>query len=140
MNVNSGGSSNHTIGNHHTLNSSNLLSSNTNNQHHANSHGQQQQQTTRISRSSTRKKPFHFISNMWKMKKIIKFEDIMFHREMNCRARSEPSGAYLCACKSVCVNVWVSVCLLLYTTRTFRSRMVQTQFLRSYPSSMFWIK
>ncbi|XP_041776656.1 uncharacterized protein LOC121596084 [Anopheles merus] len=102
MNVNSGGSSNHSIGNHHTLNSSNLLSSNTNNQHHANSHGQQQQQqqTNRISRSSTRKKPFHFISNMWKMKKIIKFEDIMFHREMNCRARSEPSvSTYNCTSK-----------------------------------------
>ncbi|XP_035777377.1 uncharacterized protein LOC118458723 [Anopheles albimanus] len=62
--------------------------------------GQQQQQGLRVSRSSTRKKPFHFISNMWKMKKIIKFDDIMFHREMNCRARSEPSvSTYSCTGK-----------------------------------------
>ncbi|XP_052900804.1 uncharacterized protein LOC128307116 [Anopheles moucheti] len=102
MNVNSsgGGSKNHTtssIGNHHTFNNS-ILTSNANNQQYANSNGQQP--TLRISRSSTRKKPFHFISNMWKMKKIIKFEDIMFHREMNCRARSEPSvSTYNCTSK-----------------------------------------
>ncbi|XP_035899309.1 uncharacterized protein LOC118506380 isoform X1 [Anopheles stephensi] len=110
MNVNSsgGGSKNQStsVGNHHTFNTSSILSSNANNQHYANSNNgqqQQQQQTLRISRSSTRKKPFHFISNMWKMKKIIKFEDIMFHREMNCRARSEPSvSTYNCTSSKGC--------------------------------------
>uniref|UniRef100_A0A182QAV7 Uncharacterized protein n=1 Tax=Anopheles farauti TaxID=69004 RepID=A0A182QAV7_9DIPT len=103
MNVNGsgGGSTNSNIGTAHSHSFTNsILSSNANNQqqHYANSsNGQQQQPTLRISRSSTRKKPFHFISNMWKMKKIIKFEDIMFHREMNCRARSEPSvSTYNC--------------------------------------------
>ncbi|ETN61028.1 hypothetical protein AND_007329 [Anopheles darlingi] len=69
-------------------------------QHQQQQQQQQQQQGLRVSRSSTRKKPFHFISNMWKMKKIIKFDDIMFHREMNCRARSEPSvSTYSCTGK-----------------------------------------
>ncbi|XP_058127590.1 uncharacterized protein LOC131291043 [Anopheles ziemanni] len=85
-------SSSGNISNHHSLHSSNQ------HQQHAASNGQAG--TIRISRSSTRKKPFHFISSMWKMKKIIKFEDIMFHREMNCRARSEPSvSTYNCTSK-----------------------------------------
>ncbi|XP_058063725.1 uncharacterized protein LOC131213657 [Anopheles bellator] len=84
------------LANNACSNSSSSSKSNdgTNQPHAINSNGQQ---TLRVSRSSTRKKPFHFISSMWKMKKIIKFEDIMFHREMKCRARSEPSvSTYSC--------------------------------------------
>ncbi|XP_050087060.1 uncharacterized protein LOC126572070 [Anopheles aquasalis] len=77
-----------------------ILHGNKNQPRTINGQQQQQQQGLRVSRSSTRKKPFHFISNMWKMKKIIKYDDIMFHREMNCRARSEPSvSTYSCTGK-----------------------------------------
>uniref|UniRef100_A0A182ILJ1 Uncharacterized protein n=1 Tax=Anopheles atroparvus TaxID=41427 RepID=A0A182ILJ1_ANOAO len=88
------------ISSHHSFHGSTLHSNGTNQHQHQQHAGSNGQQTLRISRSSTRKKPFHFISSMWKMKKIIKFEDIMFHREMNCRARSEPSvSTYNCTSK-----------------------------------------
>lgn len=43
-------------------------------------------------RSFSRKKPFLFLTNLLKKKKILEIDDIMFDREMNHRARSEPSG------------------------------------------------
>ncbi|XP_053678715.1 uncharacterized protein LOC128729088 [Anopheles nili] len=100
MSANGGSGNNHStsgsVGNQYSFTNS-TLSQHGSNQHHASNNGQP---TLRVSRSSSRKKPFHFISNMWKMKKIIKFEDIMFHREMNCRARSEPSvSTYNCTGK-----------------------------------------
>lgn len=51
---------------------------------------------SRNSRSSKKKgpAPFMFFSNMLKKKKILEIDDIMFDREMNHRARSEPSGEF----------------------------------------------
>lgn len=46
------------------------------------------------SSSSSRKKPFLFLSNLLRRKKVLEIDDIMFDREMNHRARSEPSGNY----------------------------------------------
>lgn len=43
-------------------------------------------------RSFSRKKPFLFLTNLLRKKKIMEIDDIMFDREMNHRARSEPSG------------------------------------------------
>lgn len=47
------------------------------------------------SRSGSRKKPFLFLTNLLRKKKILEIDDIMFDREMNHRARSEPSGKFL---------------------------------------------
>lgn len=47
---------------------------------------------SKSSSSSSRKKPFLFLSNLLRRKKVLEIDDIMFDREMNHRARSEPSG------------------------------------------------
>lgn len=41
---------------------------------------------------SVRKKPFLFLSNLWRRKKVLGIDDIIFDRELNQRTRSEPSG------------------------------------------------
>lgn len=44
------------------------------------------------SASGSRRKPFLFLTNLLRRKKVLEIDDIMFDREMNHRARSEPSG------------------------------------------------
>lgn len=42
--------------------------------------------------SSSRRKPFLFLSNLWRRKKVLEIDDLIFDRELNHRTRSEPSG------------------------------------------------
>lgn len=51
---------------------------------------------SKSSSSSSRKKPFLFLTNLLRRKKVLEIDDIMFDREMNHRARSEPSGNLNC--------------------------------------------
>lgn len=44
------------------------------------------------SNSTSKRKPFLFLTNLLRRKKVLEIDDIMFDREMNHRARSEPSG------------------------------------------------
>ncbi|XP_063705908.1 uncharacterized protein LOC134834996 [Culicoides brevitarsis] len=54
-------------------------------------------------RSNSRKKPFLFLTNLLRKKKILEIDDIMFDREMNHRARSEPSVVGY-SCKRIAVT------------------------------------
>lgn len=44
--------------------------------------------------SSSRRKPFLFLSNLWRRKKVLEIDDLIFDRELNHRTRSEPSGGW----------------------------------------------
>lgn len=44
------------------------------------------------STSTSKRKPFLFLTNFLRRKKVLEIDDIVFDREMNYRARSEPSG------------------------------------------------
>ncbi|XP_055598534.1 uncharacterized protein LOC129748042 isoform X6 [Uranotaenia lowii] len=62
---------------------------------------QNNEMNNRASRSRSRKKPFGFLSNILRKKKILKFEDVLLDNEMNFRTRSEPSvSTYSCGYKS----------------------------------------
>ena len=42
--------------------------------------------------NTTKKRPFLFLTNLLRRKKVLEIDDIIYDREMNQRARSEPSG------------------------------------------------
>lgn len=69
--------------------------------------------STSSSTSTSKRKPFLFLTNFLRRKKVLEIDDIVFDREMNYRARSEPSGEW----KFFKILVLIYSCLIIFILR-----------------------